>query len=427
MASPLPTHSATHRVVLIDFDWHDLDYVPQLLRRPEITIGMVAGARPDDVGVRVAELCGVRQSVDLADLTREFFDLAIVGESSPRRAQVERLLQALGTPVTFPREIANDLALVIQRARAVTAPPAENGTANLAVMLDHAIPDLGFDDAGASATEIAPTETFSRAWPERDDRAGLERVLAARRESTSATAVELHSSQGGRTERWVGIGPEDPLLRALAHLALDLETAQIVSPVNGDAPARIYGAWPFRVEERRVVLAVAGIDGSEERATWERWVRELKEQWTRDEQRRVAALAGPKPRGWLDVETFRRELDRAVDRNQDHHAPCAVHRLRFQGSTAAVERLCGTLPAQLRAGDGICRPAPTDVLLLWSGARHDFTHLRRRLIAIWEHAWRDAGEPGPAPPIMDERIELDGPEDMTSFREAASHWISAGP
>ena len=74
---------AVRRVVLIDFDWRDADRVPELLSRPGIVVGMVAGEKPDDVGVRVAELCGLRQSVDLADLTREFFDLAIVGEASP--------------------------------------------------------------------------------------------------------------------------------------------------------------------------------------------------------------------------------------------------------------------------------------------------------------------------------------------------------
>src|SRR5205814_9929617 len=93
----------TQRLVLIDFDWEDADLMPDLLRRAGISVRLVAGEKLNDAGVRVAELCGVRSTIELADLTREIFDLALVGERSPRRGQVERLLRALGTPIATPR------------------------------------------------------------------------------------------------------------------------------------------------------------------------------------------------------------------------------------------------------------------------------------------------------------------------------------
>jgi hypothetical protein len=420
MATILPTQfaGAVRRVVLIDFDWRDADRVPELLSRPGIVVGMVAGEKPDDVGVRVAELCGLRQSVDLADLTREFFDLAIVGEASPRRAQVVRLLQALGTPVAFPSDLSNPNTIDrLTRGAAAPEPPADTDPGVVSSLLDLAIPDLGPD-----VEPIVEATPGPRSWPEPDDRPGLEQALARCREATSAATVEVHFGAPGHIERWAMVGPEDPLLRTLARLALDLETPQVVAPV-GNGPPRIWGAWPFRAEGRRGVVAASGIAGDGARADWERWTRELRDQWTREAQRRVAATTAAS-RGWLEIDDFREQVERALDRHRDHHAPCAVHRLRFQGAAAAVEKLCGALPPQLRAGDCICRPGPNDVLLLWSGARHDFSHLRRRLIRIWEQAWRDAGESSAAPPITDERIELEGPEDAGAFRDTASRWAA---
>src|SRR4029077_2750575 len=65
---------------------------------------LVAGQGPQDPGVRMAEMCGLPRTVDLADLTREIFDVALVGERSSRRTQLESLLVALGTPCLTPEE-----------------------------------------------------------------------------------------------------------------------------------------------------------------------------------------------------------------------------------------------------------------------------------------------------------------------------------
>ena len=94
------------RIVLIDFDWRDADFLPGLLRAPGASIRLVAGAGPEDPGFRLAPVCGLARSLEPADLTREIFDLALVGVHSPRREQLVRLLRALGTPVQTPAEFA---------------------------------------------------------------------------------------------------------------------------------------------------------------------------------------------------------------------------------------------------------------------------------------------------------------------------------
>lgn len=97
------TSEPPRRLVLIDFDWNDADLLPQLVQTPGVNIRLVAGARRDDPGVRAAALCGLPRTLDLADLTREIFDLALVGERSPRRQPLDRLLRVLGTDVESPR------------------------------------------------------------------------------------------------------------------------------------------------------------------------------------------------------------------------------------------------------------------------------------------------------------------------------------
>ena len=73
------------RIVLIDFDWQDADLLPELLRHPGVDVRLVAGPSADDPGVRVAELCGVPRTLELADLARERFDLALLGERKTYR------------------------------------------------------------------------------------------------------------------------------------------------------------------------------------------------------------------------------------------------------------------------------------------------------------------------------------------------------
>ena len=107
--NPVSREGAVRRVVLIDLDWRDADLLPELLRHPELSVRLVLGPSADDPGVRVAELCGVPRTLEIADLTREIFDLALVGESSPRRSQFSTLFAALGTRVISPHAFVDSM------------------------------------------------------------------------------------------------------------------------------------------------------------------------------------------------------------------------------------------------------------------------------------------------------------------------------
>ncbi|MBP8136994.1 MAG: hypothetical protein KAY61_02220 [Candidatus Eisenbacteria bacterium] len=154
------------RVVLIDFDWQDADLLPELLKRPGISVRLVAGERVHDPGVRVAELCGLPRTLDLADLTREIFDLAIVGERSSRRTQLESLLLALGTPCQTPQEFmqgasdASDESPAIEAPLALHAATLEHtlGGGDYDALLEQALPDLGADAPVAPAPVPEPAE-----------------------------------------------------------------------------------------------------------------------------------------------------------------------------------------------------------------------------------------------------------------------------
>ena len=112
------------RLVLIDFDWQDADLLPELLRAPDVSIRLVAGAGPDDPGVRTAALCGLPRTQDLTDLTREIFDVALVGERSARLEPLARLLRVLGTSVQSPQQFVRHSDGIEPSAPSVpSAPP----------------------------------------------------------------------------------------------------------------------------------------------------------------------------------------------------------------------------------------------------------------------------------------------------------------
>src|SRR2546426_1374306 len=118
-----PPDGSPRRLVLIDFDWHDADLLLGLLREPGLSIRLVAGNGPEDPGVRIAVLCGLARTLELADLTREIFDVALVGEHSRRREPLDRLLRLLGTDVASPQ------AFVRQRGAERRVPDAAPGAA----------------------------------------------------------------------------------------------------------------------------------------------------------------------------------------------------------------------------------------------------------------------------------------------------------
>ena len=59
------------------------------------------------------------------------------------------------------------------------------------------------------------------------------------------------------------------------------------------------------------------------------------------------------------------------------------------------------------------------VLLLTAGPSEAFLHLRRRILALWDTAWRDAGRTPPSPAVVDQHVAMAGPEDAESFLAAA--------
>lgn len=441
-ASSAVTEHPQRRVVLIDFDWHDADLLPELLAQPGFTVRLVAGEKNDDAGVRVAELCGMPRTVDLADLTREIFDLALVSERSPRRTQVEGLLLALGTPCLSPEGLLQGEAANGDEPPAIEVPLALHAAALETALggepfediLEQSLPDVDVSEdaptmpqpvrfTGQTRIMVPSLENF----PSPEDRRGLELALQSLVAGTGAGRAELHTGRPDKIELVAQVGPSDPLLKGLVDLAFELGTAQVVSPLSGPHEGKAWGAWPFQTTQRRGVLAAGKIDPARGWTTWERMVEELKNTWD-EKDREQAGPAFPMlpgaQTGWLELDAFRTRLDLAIDRNARDGLRFAVHRLQFVEAPAAVETLCHLLPDQLRDTDCICRPLPSEVLLLTAGAADAFAHVRRRLLALWEHAWRDSGAPPPAPPITDERIEMSGPEDAEQFLGAVQVWLT---
>jgi hypothetical protein len=428
------------RVVLIDLDWQDADLMPRLLRQPGLSVRLVAGERPDDPGLRVAELCGLPLTLDLADLTREIFDLAVVGERSGRRTQIEGLLLALGTPCASPRGLLDGYSNDAERTPAIDAPLALHAAAfesalggeDFNSIVEQSLPDLS-DDAPTAPLEVRITGHRGAVvdsledFPSPEDRRGLESALANLVASTGAGGAELYAGNDDHFEVVAHVGPDDALLKSLVDIALQLNTPQVVSRLTGPQGGKAWGAWPFQTTQRRGVLAAAAIDPAEGWTTWERMVEELQNTW--DERDR--AQAGPAfpmlpgaSTGWLSLEAFRGRVALAVERNRRDRLRFTVHRLSFPSSDTAVDRLCEQLPEQLRDTDCIYRASQGEVLLLAAGTPETFTHLRRRLIAMWEQCWKDTDRPAPAPPLTAERIEVSGPEDAAAFLGTVENWLS---
>jgi hypothetical protein len=438
--SPILTDDARRRrLVLIDFDWTDADLLPELLRRPDVSVRLVAGERNDDAGLRVAELCGLPRTVDLADLTREIFDLALVGERSLRRTQIEGLLQALGTPCSSPQTYIlgsgeeSECGPAIQVPLVLHAAALEDalGGGDFDEIMEHTLPDMG-EAAPTTPQPVKPTAKPGVLvgslddFPSPDDRLRLKDALAAMVSSTGADHAQLHLGKGGEVELLAQVGPDDPLLRGLVEMAVRSNVPQIVSRLSGPEQGKAWGAWPFQTTSRQGVVAAAGIDPAENCSEWERMVGEIRSTW----DQRDRDLAGPafpfvpdRVAGWLDADAFLTRLDLAVERNSRDGLHFSVHRLEFPDAPHCVEDLCQKLPQQLRDSDCICHPSPRGVLMLTAGPVSGFPHVRRRLLALWEQAWHDGRQPSPAPPISGERVDLTGPEDAAAFVTAAGRWL----
>ena len=435
------TRTGQRRIVLIDFDWQDADLLPELLRQPGISVRLVAGERPDDAGVRVAELCGLPRTVDLADLTREIFDVALVGERSKRRTQLEGLMLALGTPCVSPQGfLRGDGDGGSAERPAIEAPLALHAAAledalgghGFEEIIEQALPDF----AGEGPTEPQPVVTGRTAametidlsvFPSPQDRHGLELALHDLMRNTGAASAEIHTGNAGALECVAKVGSEDPLLRGLVETALSLNAPQVVSSIAGPLQGKAWGAWPFRTTQRRGVIAAAAIDPAAGWTRWERMVEEIRATWD-ERDRQLSAPAFPLvpdlKLGFLDPDDFRARLELAVERHSRDGLRFEVHRLVFADAEDAVTALCDRLQSQLRDTDCITRALPLEILLLTAGAAGSFVHLRRRIVAQWEEVWSGSGRPHPAPPITDEHVAMSAPAEAENFLGAACLWLS---
>jgi hypothetical protein len=383
--------------VLIDFDWQDADLLPELLRMPGVSVRLVAGAADTEGGLRIAELCGLPRSTELADLTREIFDVALLSERSGRRDQVERLLRALGTPVESPEPFVRNGETSERRGTGEGVGTADE------------IPALHHNGHGAwSALEAvvtngvhglvgAPADDDPTTLPDPDDTLGLERALAGWTHDTQATAAALYRVTPEGIVRVCRNGPEDGLLESLAQLAARVDMPHVLTREDGPQRGRLWGAWPFRTEDHRAVIAVAAADGTRGRKVWEDAVQSLCAAWSVSEHFSL----GDAPRvNLLPPEAFTHRLDMALDRHRHDGFRFALHRLTFAAHEAAIDELVRVLPDRLRGTDCLCRPTPHELLLLCAGSTRAFAHVRSRIQALWKTAWAETGGQGMRPRSM---------------------------
>jgi hypothetical protein len=219
-------------------------------------------------------------------------------------------------------------------------------------------------------------------------------------------------------------GEADPLLDALVHLSLALETPHVVSRLDGPDRGKAWGAWPFRTRGGRGVVAAARLEPVEGRARWEEAVQSLRVSWEKHERARGRDETAPPRRvPGLDPQGFASCLAAAVEGHRRDGAPFAVHRLRFDETAECLEGFCASLTERLRETDTVVRPTPRDLVLLHHGVPGTFTPLRRRLVALWEETWLQSGRSTPAPPIVEERIALVGREDIDFFVTTVRSWL----
>jgi len=432
---------AARRVVLIDFDWQDADLLPVLCKRPELSIRLVAGSKNDDPGLRVAELCGLPRTVDLGDLTREIFDLALVSERSVRRTQVEGLLRVLGTPCVTPESFLNGNEAADEGAPAIEAPMTLHAVAlestlgggSMEDIVDQALPDLADGEATAppahppaAARPGRQTLQSLEDFPSPEDRKGLEQALVGLMADTGATAAELYAGRSGEVRVVAQVGDRDELLTGLVDLALRSDEAQVVRRLSGPDEGKAWGAWPFRVGQRQGVLAGGAIDPAEGWTMWEKTVEELRATWDhhdREQAEHSFPMVPEREPGWLDREEFRQRLDLAVQRNRRDGMRFAIHRFALPEVQEPVEQFCHILPDQLRDTDCICRPGFYQVLLLTPHSASAYTVLRKRLLALLEHAWRDADRPDPAPEPGEAELILEDADGAEAFLASAAAWL----
>jgi hypothetical protein len=433
-----PVTPTGQKLLLVDFDWRDTDLLPELFRRAGVSVRLVVGHGPQDPGWKLAEVCGLPRTLDLADLTREIFDLALVGERSSRRTQLESLLLALGTPCTTLEQYLSGRSGPEDSRPGVEGPLSLHAaaleqtlTGTMETIVDEALPDL--DVTTPLGPRPEPISEGSRLlvhtledFPSPEVRSHLEETLKALVEHTGAGSAELHAGDRTHLRLLAQVGPDDRLLKGLVDMASESGTPQLVTRLNDPGKGRTWAAWPFRSMQRRGVVAGGAIDPRTGLDKWQAMVDELRRTWdTEDRERSIAAypLTPFRQPRWLPPGEFRDRVDLAVERHRRDGLRFELHRLEFPDTPTAIEKMCGALPAQVRDTDALSQPFTRVALLLVTGEPEAFTRFRQRVLELWSDAWGAAEMAPPPASIVDRSVALSGPEDVTAFTGAADLWL----
>jgi len=426
------------KLLLLDFDWRDADLLAELFRRPGVSVRLVVGDGPQDAGWKMAEICGLPRTLDLADLTREIFDLALVGERSSRRTQLESLLMALGTPCTTPEQFLSGASGPEDSRPGVEAPLSIHAkaleqtlTGTMEHLVDEALPDLDVTTPLEPRPEPVVEESRLRVhtlndFPSTEVRAHLEETLKDLVQHTGANSAELHAGDRSHLRLLAQVGPDDRLLKGLVDMASETGTPHLVTRLSEPGKGRTWAAWPFRSMQRRGVVAGAAIDPEVGVDRWQRVVDELRRTWdTEDRERSIASfpLTPFRQPRWLPPGEFRDRIDLAAERHRRDGLRFELHRLEFPDTPEVIERMCAALPAQVRDTDALSQPFTRVALLLVTGEPDVFVRLRQRLLELWADAWGAAGHAPPPATFVDRSVSLAGPEDAEAFSTAADIWL----
>jgi hypothetical protein len=269
----------------------------------------------------------------------------------------------------------------------------------------------------------APGRGPTSAQEERNDLAHLVHALATH---TGARHAELRLGDSDALETVARFGDPDPLGEALAGMALQEGSEQVIRLLHGDGQSRCWGAWPIRTAKCRALVAASGMSADQQWEVWRDFAERLQERW--DEP-----VPGPGPsRGqvrdsspWQQTEQFRRSLEQALEENRRQGLRFGLHCYHFAVPGQALEELVELLPRHLRSEDLLCRPEPQTLLILTCGSPDTFFRLNQRILELWEGCWRMSTDDAPDPRVDTEFVELQTAEGALDFLAHAARWMGA--
>ena len=82
------------------------------------------------------------------------------------------------------------------------------------------------------------------------------------------------------------------------------------------------------------------------------------------------------------------------------------------------------LSREISGGGGQGTSGPP-LKILTAGAPDAFTHLQRRILALWDKVLDESGEPRPPAGVTDDHAQLIVPADTTAFLGTTRGWMGA--